>query len=197
MPTLSITPDISAETWPGATGCARGNHTCSGISPALVPQPTNASTKTRSRTRGSSPAWRSVAKSQAPPVVRSTNKATTRKAVPTWVMPRLEKASLADTGCSVLVDDQQVRGQRHQLPAEQKAIDAVGEQHQQHRRQENVGGGRQARAAALVVRPRIGRAGHGDWQCHSRQEQHEPGAQTVEPEAHTQAGQHLAERGAV
>ena len=45
MPTLSITPDMSAEMWLGATGWARGSQTWKGITPALVPQPTIASRK--------------------------------------------------------------------------------------------------------------------------------------------------------
>src|SRR4026207_2135652 len=45
MPSLIITPDISAETCEGATGCARGSQTCNGIIPALVPNPTRPSKK--------------------------------------------------------------------------------------------------------------------------------------------------------
>ena len=42
--------DISAETGPGASGCARGNHTCKGTAPALDAKPTSASTKAVLRT---------------------------------------------------------------------------------------------------------------------------------------------------
>ena len=45
MPILIITPDITAETWLGAAGCASGSQTCTGQKPALVPKPTSASTK--------------------------------------------------------------------------------------------------------------------------------------------------------
>src|SRR2546428_12390867 len=48
------TPDSNAETWLGATGCAIGNHTWSGITPALVPKPTSARRKTRLRVAGGS-----------------------------------------------------------------------------------------------------------------------------------------------
>ena len=37
------TADISAEMLLGAAGCASGNHTCSGITPALTPNPTKKS----------------------------------------------------------------------------------------------------------------------------------------------------------
>ena len=43
MPVLIITPDINAETWLGAAGCASGNQTCNGMKPALVPNPITAS----------------------------------------------------------------------------------------------------------------------------------------------------------
>ena len=39
MATLSMTPDISAETWLGAAGCARGSQTWRGTTPALVASP--------------------------------------------------------------------------------------------------------------------------------------------------------------
>ena len=40
--TLIITPLIKADTGAGAIGCARGSHTCNGITPAFVPKPTSA-----------------------------------------------------------------------------------------------------------------------------------------------------------
>src|SRR5437879_13464477 len=50
------TPESTAETWLGATGCAIGSQTWSGISPALVPKPTSARRKTRLRVPSVSPA---------------------------------------------------------------------------------------------------------------------------------------------
>ena len=38
-PSLIMTPDISAETWLGAAGCAAGSQTWSGITPALLAKP--------------------------------------------------------------------------------------------------------------------------------------------------------------
>ena len=72
MPVLIITPDISAETWLGAAGCASGSQTCSGTNPALVPKPTSASTN-------SAPARAARARRR---------RRTMRKAVPTWVAIR-------------------------------------------------------------------------------------------------------------
>ena len=43
---MIIIPDISAERWAGATGCARGSQECSGISPAFVPKPISAAMAT-------------------------------------------------------------------------------------------------------------------------------------------------------
>ena len=39
MPVLMSTPDMSAETLLGATGCAAGSQMCSGTMPALTPKP--------------------------------------------------------------------------------------------------------------------------------------------------------------
>src|SRR5674476_853063 len=48
-----MTPDISAETWLGAAGCARGSQTCSGTTPAFAPRPASAArTKADGTNRG-------------------------------------------------------------------------------------------------------------------------------------------------
>src|SRR5512140_2368391 len=52
MPRLIITPDMSADTWLGAAGCARGSQTWSGTTPAFEPNATSASTNTTSRAAG-------------------------------------------------------------------------------------------------------------------------------------------------
>ena len=50
--TLVITPLMSADTWLGAAGCASGNQTCSGTSPALEPAPSRASARTAAASGG-------------------------------------------------------------------------------------------------------------------------------------------------
>ena len=52
MPVLIMTPDISAETWDGAAGCALGSQTCSGMMPALTPKPISAEIKIAFLTSG-------------------------------------------------------------------------------------------------------------------------------------------------
>src|SRR5512143_1554760 len=49
-----MTPDISAETWLGAAGWARGSHTWSGMIRALEPKPRSASRNTALRVVGES-----------------------------------------------------------------------------------------------------------------------------------------------
>ena len=49
-----MAPESMAEALAGATGWARGNQKCSGINPALEPKPSNAKTKTVSRSPGES-----------------------------------------------------------------------------------------------------------------------------------------------
>ena len=52
MPTLIIAPDINAETWLGAAGCASGSQTCAGTIPAFDPNPISASTNTSDASPG-------------------------------------------------------------------------------------------------------------------------------------------------
>ena len=54
MPILMTTPDMTAETWLGATGCAIGSQMCSGMIPHLEPKPKSASRKTALRKPGES-----------------------------------------------------------------------------------------------------------------------------------------------
>src|SRR5450756_2318692 len=63
-----MTPDISAETWLGAAGCARGSQTWRGTTPALVAKPPSAKKNSVVRVAPSrSPAAaRRAAKSNAP-----------------------------------------------------------------------------------------------------------------------------------
>ena len=69
MPILIIAPDMSADTWLGAAGCARGSQTWSGMSPAFEPKPMSAKAKTASRVPGASvrAAARRSAKRPGPP----------------------------------------------------------------------------------------------------------------------------------
>src|SRR5690606_31320271 len=54
-PRLTMAADISAETWLGASGCARGSHACSGTAPALDEKPTSVVTNTVADIAGDSP----------------------------------------------------------------------------------------------------------------------------------------------
>ena len=86
MPVLIITPDITAETWLGAAGCASGSQTCSGKKPALVPNPTTASRNATLASGAGSPPRR-LSKSSEPPWARSRKNAS-RNAVPRCVATR-------------------------------------------------------------------------------------------------------------
>src|SRR5271166_4509782 len=50
-PRFTMAADIRADTGPGASGWARGSHTCRGTAPAFDPKPTSASTKAVLRTQ--------------------------------------------------------------------------------------------------------------------------------------------------
>ena len=62
MAVFSITPLIKAETGEGAAGCASGNQTCSGSTPALAPKPSKASRKPALAQNGVSSCARILAK---------------------------------------------------------------------------------------------------------------------------------------
>jgi hypothetical protein len=102
-PILITTPDIRAETWLGATGCAIGSHTCSGAIPALVPNPSSASTNAASRAPGARMADRIEAKEMVrSPADRSRNIAV-RAAKPACVTAMYQCAARTVPGrsCSV------------------------------------------------------------------------------------------------
>src|SRR5947208_8541419 len=87
------TPDSNAETWLGATGCAIGNHTWSGITPALVPKPTSARRKTTLRVAGGSVADRIAANEPVMSPPARTRNAATKAANPAWVTARYQFAA--------------------------------------------------------------------------------------------------------
>lgn len=45
MPIFIMMPDMTADTWLGAAGCASGSHVCRGMKPAFVPKPMTARRK--------------------------------------------------------------------------------------------------------------------------------------------------------
>ena len=51
-PRFTIAADISADTWLGASGWARGSHACSGTMPGLRPEPDQAQQEHHARDRG-------------------------------------------------------------------------------------------------------------------------------------------------
>ena len=107
MPSLTITPDISAETWLGAAGCARGSQTCSGTRPAFEPKPTSARTKTAFRVAGArdpAPARRASNDHEPAPPLPSRKKAASRAARPRCAMTMYQRPPLMLSGrsCSVM-----------------------------------------------------------------------------------------------
>jgi hypothetical protein len=87
MPSLIITPDMSAETWLGAAGWASGSQTCSGITPALAPKPRARSPKARPAAPGvSGPAVDQSAKRKLPVQAPSSSMPASRQASPACVI---------------------------------------------------------------------------------------------------------------
>ena len=80
--------DIRADTGPGASGWARGSHTCSGTMPAFEPNPTTASTKALLRTQAGRCAdlRGDDGERLAPGRVASSTRPTSNAAAPNWVI---------------------------------------------------------------------------------------------------------------
>ena len=80
--------DMRAETGPGASGWARGSHTCSGTAPAFEPNPTTASTNAVERTQGARCGpWAAItAKDWLPERSASSTNAKSNAAAPNWVI---------------------------------------------------------------------------------------------------------------
>src|ERR1035437_8794363 len=91
MPVLIMIPDMTADTWDGATGWARGSQTWNGMAPAFVAKPMQ--TRTRAAFRTASEKWGAAAcqaaKSSVPPAEPARIAKPTRiAAVATWVRAR-------------------------------------------------------------------------------------------------------------
>ena len=97
-----MTPDISAETWLGAAGCARGSHTCSGITPALdaKPRPSRSSGRTRAPGVRSGAALAQSANVALPVAAVSRSMPASRQARPAWLMTAYSHAASTDSGSS-------------------------------------------------------------------------------------------------
>ncbi len=80
--------DIRADTGPGASGWARGSHTCRGTMPAFDPNPTTASTKALSRTQtGRWPDLEAMVVNDWLPVwVARRTRPTSKAVAPNWVI---------------------------------------------------------------------------------------------------------------
>ncbi len=83
-----MTPDMSADTWLGAAGCARGSQTWSGITPALPAKPSARRTKAASRVAGAraGAAARQSANRRLPTPAPSRSMPASKQARPAWVM---------------------------------------------------------------------------------------------------------------
>ena len=85
---LTIAALINAETGLGASGCARGNHACSGSSPALDPNPVRVNRNTAVRVPDERPSACAamVLKASPPPAADNITRASRIAAKPSWVM---------------------------------------------------------------------------------------------------------------
>ena len=164
MPSLIITPDMSAETWLGAAGCARGSQTWSGMMPAFEPNPIRASSedrvpRCRRRGRGGraevGEVERGRVRAQAAGTREQEGQADLGHAeIPAGGPHRLRLVALRQ--------DEEVGRQRHALPHEQERHHVVGERHEAHGQEEHVQHrAEQPERVAALVRGRVADAVEG------------------------------------
>ncbi len=138
MAVLSITPLMSAETFEGATGCASGSQTWSGITPALAANPKNASRKAavaqprgefrlphgiegialESREAGGKPGHDAEGEQDGDRAHMGDDE--------------IEKGGPPVLDPFVLEEDQKIGGGRHQFPGDQEEQGVVGQDDQEH-----------------------------------------------------------------
>ena len=162
-PILITTPDISADTWLGATGCAIGSHTCSGTTPALAPKPRSASTKTASRTCGVRDADRIAAKEVVrSPADRRRNVATSAAKLACMIaMYQCAARTVPGRSCSVSTIMYAESDMASHGDEERQRV--VGDHlHAQRQQQDVQHRAQQAERRAPLVRRRVAVAVHGD-----------------------------------
>ena len=113
MPSFTIAPDMSAEAWLGAAGCARGSQTWSGTAPAFEPKPMRNSAITSMRVWADRPGPTALmaANSSPPwnPRIENPMRMATR---PRWVMAPYQTPALRTSGswwCSANTRVREVR----------------------------------------------------------------------------------------
>jgi hypothetical protein len=100
-----MTPDISAETWLGAAGCARGSQTWRGTTPAIE--------ATRRHAKGR--------KVECPGPLGEGKECDEKQGRSSVGHHHVEKPCPSVLAIPVIGDDKDVAGERHAFPAEQKA----------------------------------------------------------------------------
>ena len=126
--------DISADTGPGASGWARGSHTCSGTAPALEPNPTTARTNASRAHPGSQvrAAGSDEGERLASGMGGQQHQAEQQRDRPELGHHPVPLAGPLHLGAlPVIGQDEEQRGHRHQLPEEEERADARGGRHEQ------------------------------------------------------------------
>ena len=91
---------MAAETWLGASACARGSHTCNGTRPALVPNPRTSNTKATAAVNEPAPTEAICANPVPPEALASTEKPASTRRKLSWVIAAYHSA--ADRTCGRL-----------------------------------------------------------------------------------------------
>ncbi len=151
MPVLIITPDITAEMWLGAAGWACGSQKCSGEDAGLGAESDERQYEDQDLGRirqpaGGLEAQRSGVGEDEPEGREDEHRAHVREDEVLVARPAVVRLL-------VVMDHQEERGQRHQLPAQQESDHAVGDDHQSH--------GDDQQAEEQVVRRRAPRPSSG------------------------------------
>ena len=160
--------DMRAETGPGASGWARGSHTCSGTAPAFEAEPDDRQhERRRSHPRSE---VRAVCgdhgEGLAPGAIGQQHQRQEQRRCPELGHHRVPLAGpLHLVADAVVGEHQQQRRHRHQLPEEQEGADGRRGRHEQQRRDEEGQHARRGAAGKSVAR---GSRGERPWRTARR-----------------------------
>ena len=129
---LVMTPLIRADTWLGAAGCASGSQTCSGTSPAFDPAPISATISTAAATETLGWWARIEFEGVVPSATCQQAEGEQQRQAAEGGHDEIHKAGLGVSLVAMMRHDQRPRGQRHQLPCEEKREGIVSDGDQDH-----------------------------------------------------------------
>ena len=195
-----MTPDISAETWLGAAGCARGSQTWSGTTPALVAKPAERQEEQRRSRRAVEVARRRAQgrEVERPGPLGQGQERDEEQGRPSVGHHHVEQPRARVLAIPVVGDDEDVAGERHAFPAEEEGQRVAGAADERHAAQEHVQREHlrrlPRRSRVGRVRPEVGRTVDGRRDGHEGDDEQEVGREPVHREREPSEREEVRER---